>query len=89
MKQILYTAMICCGCFLTSSCVGDLDQFPHTEITSENLYNSAESYYQVLAKLYTAMVTTGQEQVVKTSQATRDLITCAVILIYKKSAPMK
>ena len=62
MKRILYTAMICCGCFLTPSCVGDLDQFPHTEITSENIYNSAESYYQVLAKLYTAMVTTGQEQ---------------------------
>ncbi|WP_303241127.1 hypothetical protein [Phocaeicola plebeius] len=45
MKRILYTAMICCGCFLTPSCVGDLDQFPHTEITSENIYNSAESYY--------------------------------------------
>ena len=62
MKRILYTALICCGCLLTPSCVGDLDQFPHTETTSENIYNSVDSYYQVLAKIYTAMVTTGQEQ---------------------------
>ena len=62
MKRILYTALICCGCLLTPSCVGDLDQFPHTETTSENIYNSVDSYYQVLAKIYTAMVTTGREQ---------------------------
>ena len=62
MKRIVYIALFYCGCLLTPSCVGDLDQFPHTETTSENIYNSIESYYQVLAKIYTAMVTTGQEQ---------------------------
>ena len=30
---------------MTPSCVGDLDQFPHTETTSENIYNSIESYF--------------------------------------------
>lgn len=62
MKRILYTALICCTAVLTPSCVDDLNQYPHTETTSENIYHTRESYFQVLSKIYTAMVTNGQEK---------------------------
>lgn len=62
MKRILYTALICCTAVLTPSCVDDLNQYPHTETTSESIYHTPESYFQVLAKIYTAMVTNGQEK---------------------------
>lgn len=62
MKRILYTALICCTAVLTPSCVDDLNQYPHTETTSESIYHTTESYFQVLSKIYTAMVTRGQEQ---------------------------
>lgn len=62
MKKILYAALFCCTSLLTPSCVDDLNQYPHLETTSENVYTSAENYYKVLAKIYTAMVTSGQEK---------------------------
>lgn len=62
MKKILYAALFCCTSLLTPSCVDDLNQYPHLETTSENVYTSAENYYKVLAKIYTTMVTTGQEK---------------------------
>lgn len=62
MKKILYAALFCCTSLLTPSCVDDLNQYPHLETTSENVYTSAENYYKVLAKIYTSMVTTGQEK---------------------------
>lgn len=62
MKKILYTALLCCTAVMSPSCADDLNQYPHTETTSENLYQTTEQYYQVLAKIYTSMVTRGQEK---------------------------
>ena len=60
-KNIIYSSLICiCLAFGTSSCVGDLDQVPHAEITSESAYTSLEGYEAVMGKIYTSMVTTGQ-----------------------------
>jgi len=44
----------------TTSCVSDLDQYPHTETTSKNVYTSLANYEAVLGKIYAAMVTSGQ-----------------------------
>lgn len=47
---------------LTQSCVDDLDQYPHKETTSKQVYNSVENYEAVLGKIYTSMVTVGQSK---------------------------
>lgn len=44
----------------SASCTGDLDQYPHTETTSESLYSSVSDYEAVLGKIYASMVTNGQ-----------------------------
>ena len=44
----------------TTSCVDDLDQYPHIETTSKDVYNSVENYQSVLGKIYTSMVVNGQ-----------------------------
>lgn len=44
----------------TTSCVSDLDQYPHTETTSKDVYTSLANYEAVLGKIYAAMVTSGQ-----------------------------
>ena len=42
MKKILYyAALLFAGTFLTTSCVGDLNQYPHIETTSADVYTSA------------------------------------------------
>lgn len=51
--------------FLTSdltftSCVGDLDQVPHAETTSEDVYTSLEGFEAVMGKIYNSMTTRGQ-----------------------------
>ena len=43
-----------------ASCTSDLDQYPHTETTSAQVYTSVDNYQSVLGKIYTSMVTTGQ-----------------------------
>ena len=43
-----------------SACTESLDQFPHTETTSKEVYNTTENYRAVLGKIYTSMTTTGQ-----------------------------
>lgn len=43
-----------------ASCTADLDQYPHTETTSQDVYTSVENYEAVLGKIYAAMVTAGQ-----------------------------
>ena len=53
---------ICSATILTPSCVGDLDQYPHEEITSESVYTNLENYKSVLGKIYVSMVTKGQEK---------------------------
>ena len=62
MKKIFYTAFYFCSALLMSSCIGDLDQYPHEEETSSTIYTSAANYKAVLGKIYAAMVTTGQEK---------------------------
>lgn len=62
MKKIFYTALYFCSALLMSSCIGDLDQYPHEEETSSTIYTSAANYKAVLGKIYAAMVTTGQEK---------------------------
>lgn len=62
MKKIFYTAFYFCSALLFASCIGDLDQYPHVDETSSSIYTNAENYKAVLGKIYTSMVTTGQEK---------------------------
>lgn len=43
-----------------ASCTGDLNQYPHTETTSAQVYTSVSDYCAVLGKIYTSMVINGQ-----------------------------
>lgn len=47
MKKILYTAFYFCSALLLSSCIGDLDQYPHEDETSSTIYTSADNYKAV------------------------------------------
>ncbi|MDR0939329.1 MAG: RagB/SusD family nutrient uptake outer membrane protein [Mediterranea sp.] len=62
MKKKLYTLIALIGTLTLSGCVGDLNQYPHEEETSESVYNNAANYRAVLGKIYTSMVTAGQEK---------------------------
>ncbi len=42
-----------CG---TTSCVNDLDQYPHTDTTSKDVYTTVENYESVLSGIYTSMI---------------------------------
>ncbi len=44
------------------SCVADLDQYPQTETTSKQVYETLENYEAVMGKIYTSMVTTSQDK---------------------------
>lgn len=61
MKKIFYIFIITGISLLSTSCVGDLDQLPHKETTSGNIYTTAANYKSVLAKLYASYVIAGQE----------------------------
>ena len=61
LKKILYSMMMGTAVLTgTTSCVSDLDQYPHTETTSKDVYTSLANYEAVLGKIYAAMVTSGQ-----------------------------
>ena len=62
MKKIFYTIPFLISIFFATSCVGDLDQYPHTETTSADVYTSVANYKSVLGKLYVSFVITGQEK---------------------------
>lgn len=62
MKKYIYILSMCTATMFATSCVGDLDQYPHEEITSENVYTSLQNYKSVLGKIYVSMVTTGQSK---------------------------
>ena len=47
MKKILYTAFYFCSALLLSSCIGDLDQYPHEDETTSKNYTRAENYKSV------------------------------------------
>lgn len=61
MKKLLYTILVAATLAL-SSCLGDLDQMPHTETTSADVYANVENYKTVLGKLYVSFVISGQEK---------------------------
>lgn len=62
MKKILY-AIITAGLMaLLNSCIGDLNQIPVIETTSSKVYEKAENYKAVLAKLYASYVIAGQDK---------------------------
>jgi hypothetical protein len=61
MRKLLYTVLFACA-FTLTSCLEGLDQVPHAETTSEDVYAEAANYKAVLAKLYTSFVTAGQEK---------------------------
>lgn len=61
LKNILYSMMMGTAVLTgTTSCISDLDQYPHTETTSKDVYTSLANYEAVLGKIYAAMVTSGQ-----------------------------
>ncbi len=41
---------------LTTGCLKDLDQYPHTDTTSKDVYTSVENYESVLSGIYTSMI---------------------------------
>lgn len=47
---------------LLFSCTDDLDQYPHEETTSKDVYTTVANYKSVLGKIYVSFVTTGQEK---------------------------
>jgi hypothetical protein len=51
---------MCTGWFV--SCIGDLDQFPKVEITSESVYTSVDNYKSVMAKVYASLTVAGNEK---------------------------
>lgn len=62
MKKIAYTLTFFISLLLITSCVEDLNQYPHADDTSSSVYTRAANYKSVLGKLYTSLVTTGQEK---------------------------
>ena len=62
MKKIFYTVLLFAGTLFTTSCLDDLNQYPHTETTSADVYTSAANYKAVLGKLYVSFVIAGQEK---------------------------
>lgn len=63
MKRILYTLLLTAAVAGTiTSCVGDLDQYPHEQTTSNTVYTSAANYKAVLGKLYNSFTTKGLTQ---------------------------
>ena len=57
MKHILLAASLA---ITSSSCTDDLDQYPHKETTSKDLYKTVDQYESVLAKLYASYTVVGQ-----------------------------
>ena len=59
MKKIIYIigllSIMFCSC-------ADLDQYPHKETTSKDVYNTVANYEAVLGKLYVSFVLKGQEK---------------------------
>lgn len=61
MKKLLYILLFS-GILSFNSCLEDLDQYPHTQTTSADVYAEAANYKVVLAKLYASFVLKGQEK---------------------------
>ena len=60
-KNAIYTMMVGAAVITgATGCVSDLDQYPHTETTSKDVYNTLANYESVLGKIYASMVSSGQ-----------------------------
>lgn len=59
-KHIMTGCMAAAFLSLGTACTGDLDQYPHTETTSKQVYTTLENYEAVLGKIYASMTATGQ-----------------------------
>lgn len=46
---------------MLGACTDDLNQYPHTQTSSDEVYSDAGNYISVLAKLYASFVIAGQE----------------------------
>lgn len=64
MKKInkLYITLAILASSLFSSCMGELDQYPKVEETTESVYATAGNYKSVLAKIYASLAIAGQEK---------------------------
>lgn len=56
MKRIIYTILAAAVLAGSPSCVGSLDQYPHTSTTSNDVYTSVEGYQMTLGGIYAAMI---------------------------------
>ena len=61
MRTIKINILFVCA-LLLASCTDDLNQYPHTQTTSADVYSKAENYKAVLGKLYVSFVIAGQEK---------------------------
>ncbi len=59
-KHIMTGCMAVAALSLNTACTGDLDQYPHTETTSKQVYTSIENYESVLGKIYASLTAKGQ-----------------------------
>ncbi|MDR2145165.1 MAG: RagB/SusD family nutrient uptake outer membrane protein [Tannerella sp.] len=60
--KIIKINILIISTILFVSCTGDLDQYPHTQTTSADVYTTAANYKAVLGKLYASFVIAGQEK---------------------------
>ena len=56
MKKIIYIVSALVLMAGSSSCVGDLDQYPHSTYTANDVFTSADGYQQVLGGIYAAFI---------------------------------
>lgn len=56
MKKIIYMMLAVSVIAGSTSCVGSLDQYPHSTSTANDVYTSAEGYQQVLSGIYAAFI---------------------------------
>lgn len=60
MKHTYITMLLAATLGATTACTDDLDQYPHEETTSQDLYQTVDQYESVLGKLYAAYTVVGQ-----------------------------
>ena len=59
-KHIMTGCVAAAALSLSTACTGDLDQYPHTETTSKQVYTTIDNYEAVLGKIYASMTASGQ-----------------------------
>ena len=56
MKKIIYIVSALVLMAGSTSCIGDLDQYPHSTYTANDVFTSADGYQQVLGGIYAAFI---------------------------------